>query len=274
MKDDLSLYETKILSATELEHGKIIETALRRAVWKSLKPVAFVLAFMYSFFAVSHILVIVAASFFILSTTRFLLSLALILGSWSVVVLSLGAQPYLMHFGFAVFSATMVSVVFHHIHVRNPRDNYRLRLIGDYQRKEVEFLATHDFLTDLANRRLFLERLTLEIAHAKRADKKVGVLFCDLNDFKLMNDTYGHEFGDEFAVLVTNIETQKDIGLVKSKLDAACEAIELIGKDAKVRISIGTALFPDDAKDIDTLMEHADHDMYETKQAIKKVSTS
>jgi GGDEF domain-containing protein len=102
-----------------------------------------------------------------------------------------------------LFSSTIVSVVFHFIHVRDLIDNHGLRLVSETQRLELAHLATHNFLTGLANRGKFLEHLELTLAKSKRTNFKVGVLYGNLNDFKIMNDTFEHEFGDEVLKLVS-----------------------------------------------------------------------
>lgn len=243
------------------------------------------------------ILVIFGASFFILSTTWFFISISMIISTWLLVALNIDDQGYLVHFGFAVFSSTLISIVFHFVHVRDLNENHRLRLISEKQRKKATYLAMHDFLTGLPNRRLFVERTELSIAMARRSDLKVGILFCDLNDFKPMNDTFGHEFGDEvlkevgstlveairetdlaarfggdeFAVVLTNLKSRDDLYVVIAKITRAFEdERELMGRTTKIGLSIGSALYPDDSGEVEALLEFADQDMYAVKQAMKE----
>ncbi len=101
----------------------------------------------------------------------------------------------------------------------------------------IQHLATHDYLTGLPNRRLFVDRLDRALSQSRRKFQKLGVLFIDLNDFKKMNDSYGHDFGDavlkrvarellgsvresdtvariggdKFAILLTNLQGRKDL---------------------------------------------------------------
>jgi diguanylate cyclase (GGDEF)-like protein len=239
------------------------------------------------------ILVIFGAGFFILSTPWFFATIFVTLLSWFVAVSNLTDQHLFIHFAFALFSSTLASVVFHFIHVRDVIDNHRLRL-------QLERLATHDSLTGLANRRKFLEHLQLAIANGKRTGFKVGVLYCDLNNFKIMNDTYGHEFGDEvlmlvadrltsviretdlaarfggdeFVVLLTNIKEPAGIDTVVSKIQREfLEHKDVRCHQTLIQLSIGQAELPGDCEDIDELLHLADERMYENKKKMKQEMT-
>ena len=158
--------------------------------------------------------------------------------------------------------------------------------------KELEYLSNHDALTDLPNRRFFMLRLEHAIEQAKRRDTKIAVLFLDLDEFKQVNDTLGHDVGDELLVEVSNrlsdtvrsVDTLARIGgdefniliedvkqvrdvevvveklLVDFKLPFICN-----GHEIATTASIGVALYPDDGDDMMTLIKHADLAMYQSK---------
>lgn len=154
--------------------------------------------------------------------------------------------------------------------------------------------ATHDALTGLPNRVLFDDRLEHALAHCRRADSGLAVLFIDLDDFKNINDTLGHARGDEllvevasrivtvvresdtaarfggdeFAIVVGDIENPAQIEVMSLRLlQALASPYRLGDQDMHVTASIGVALFPADGADATTLMQHADLAMYGAKRA-------
>ncbi|WP_423194309.1 putative bifunctional diguanylate cyclase/phosphodiesterase [Cupriavidus sp. H18C2] len=157
--------------------------------------------------------------------------------------------------------------------------------------KELEFLALHDKLTHLPNRVLLEDRFQQAIQGAARQPATFAVLFVDLDGFKGVNDTYGHQVGDsllveiagrlrastrsedtisrvggdEFVVLV-RVEDPADAGVVAEKLiEALREPVTVSGHALHVSGSIGIALYPADGADQDTLMTNADAAMYHAK---------
>ena len=157
----------------------------------------------------------------------------------------------------------------------------------------VQFVATHDALTNLPNRVLFNQSLDRALALAKRHSRRLAVLFIDLDRFKLINDTLGHDQGDnllieiarrltgnlrasdtvarlggdEFVVLVEEITDPAYIIDVAQKLvQALSEPIMLSGHEYRVTASIGISSYPDDAEDIATLLKNADIAMYRAKE--------
>jgi len=170
--------------------------------------------------------------------------------------------------------------------------------VGQYlQRKQAEealrFVATHDSLTGLPNRVMFGQRLDHAITQAKRHGRRLAVLFIDLDRFKVINDTLGHEFGDtllrdvaqrlgqtvrasdtigrlggdEFVVLLEEVSAPMLIVSVAQKLIAAlAQGFPLGGKEYHVSASIGVSTYPDDAQDAQELLKNADIAMYRAKE--------
>jgi diguanylate cyclase (GGDEF)-like protein/PAS domain S-box-containing protein len=159
----------------------------------------------------------------------------------------------------------------------------------------IEHQAFHDGLTGLPNRRLFVDRLTQQIAHARRAGASVVVMFVDLDRFKRINDTLGHWAGDEvlreisrrltgslrqtdtiarvggdeFTVLLAqSAEIPMDsVETLANKVMREFEApIHLESGDIYVTASIGIATFPNDGDDADQLMKNSDRAMYRAKE--------
>ncbi len=170
--------------------------------------------------------------------------------------------------------------------------------------EQVRYLAYHDSLTGLGNRRLFRDHLQASIQHARRNRFSVGVLFLDLDGFKLVNDTFGHSLGDrllrlvserlveairsveasprphddeatpivarlggdEFAVLLPRMDAPEDSArMARHLLQRTSEPVELDGHEIVVSGSLGIATWPADGDDVEHLLRSADTAMYAAK---------
>jgi diguanylate cyclase (GGDEF)-like protein/PAS domain S-box-containing protein len=162
-----------------------------------------------------------------------------------------------------------------------------------YAQEEIEYQAYHDVLTGLPNRLLFRDRISMALAHARRATRGAAIMFLDLDDFKNVNDSVGHTVGDhllqsvasrlvacvraedtvarmggdEFTVLLSDVNDGRGAATVARKiLDAVNQPVVIDGHQLKVTTSIGIAVFPGDGFDAETLLKNADRAMYRAKQ--------
>jgi diguanylate cyclase (GGDEF)-like protein/PAS domain S-box-containing protein len=158
--------------------------------------------------------------------------------------------------------------------------------------RQLEFQSTHDHLTHLPNRLLLCDRIVQAIAQARRHIEQVALLFLDLDRFKTINDSLGHQVGDqllklvaerlssviretdtvcrlggdEFVLLVAEIEQHEFISQVAEKvLNVLRAPFHVSGYVLSISASIGISLYPDDAADVDVLLKHADLAMYQAK---------
>ena len=161
----------------------------------------------------------------------------------------------------------------------------------------LEQMAQFDMLTSLPNRRMFMDRLTQSVELARRNSNRFGLLFVDLDGFKRINDTYGHEAGDrvlktvaarlaicirlsdtagriggdEFTVILGTLNRFEDAGQVADKIISALRRPITLPNGVIERIgsSIGISVYPDNAEDGDRLLAAADNAMYEAKRSGK-----
>jgi diguanylate cyclase (GGDEF)-like protein len=158
----------------------------------------------------------------------------------------------------------------------------------------LNFQANYDSLTKLPNRLMSLERFRAEISRASRERVRFAVLFIDLDNFKMVNDTMGHQFGDdllvevserlkgelresdtlarlggdEFLILLPKADTVAEVDQVARRLLQAVEQPMQLGqRELFVQCSIGAAFFPDDGETAETLMANADNAMYQAKRS-------
>jgi diguanylate cyclase (GGDEF)-like protein/PAS domain S-box-containing protein len=168
--------------------------------------------------------------------------------------------------------------------------------ISDRKRAEeqIEFHAYHDVLTRLPNRKLFTDRLTQNLTHARRSGKPLAVMFVDLDHFKTINDTLGHTAGDElllemarrlrgcvreedtvariggdeFTIILSELRYSEDAVTVAEKIIAAVQKpLTVGGMPIEVSASIGIALYPVDGSDPESLLRNADSAMYRAKES-------
>ncbi|MFO7550394.1 MAG: diguanylate cyclase [Haliea sp.] len=154
--------------------------------------------------------------------------------------------------------------------------------------------AHHDLLTGLPNRRLFLDRLEQEIKHAKRGSRPLSVLFMDLDGFKEVNDSLGHEAGDsllcdvaerltdcvreedtvarlggdEFTVILAGAKQRKDVNLVvETIINALAMPFRIARRPVQISVSIGVSCYPRDGTTPSDLLHAADRAMYRAKSS-------
>ncbi|OUS26244.1 hypothetical protein A9Q99_18595 [Gammaproteobacteria bacterium 45_16_T64] len=161
---------------------------------------------------------------------------------------------------------------------------------------KIEHLAFYDPLTSLANRRLFKDRLARSIAALKRGKKRMALLSLDLDEFKRVNDSLGHDAGDqllttiadrlsetvreedtvarlggdEFSIILNDIERSSDAAIVAQKvIDAVTKSISLGQQSITMTVSIGITIAPDDGREPAELVKNADMAMYSVKEVNK-----
>jgi diguanylate cyclase (GGDEF)-like protein len=159
--------------------------------------------------------------------------------------------------------------------------------------KRLHFLANYDALTGLPNRVLFIDRLSHSLRLAQRSSGLVGVLYMDLDNFKDVNDSLGHNAGDallktvadrltqavrtsdtvarlsgdEFALILTNLDHREDAAVAARKIiDQLSHPLDVVEQTLQIRASVGISVFPADGTDSEELLRNADMSMYLAKQ--------
>tara|TARA_R110001583_G_scaffold41891_2_gene133183 strand:- start:4515 stop:8357 length:3843 start_codon:yes stop_codon:yes gene_type:complete len=159
--------------------------------------------------------------------------------------------------------------------------------------ERIAFMATHDELTKLPNRNLLHDRLEQAISHTARSNTKMAVLFIDIDHFKFINDSLGHQIGDEllqvlakrftdalrkgdtvarfggdeFVVILPEIVALENISSITHNLLQAVQLpYNIAGHELMVTGSLGISVYPDDSENADELIQHADSAMYLAKQ--------
>jgi diguanylate cyclase (GGDEF)-like protein len=187
---------------------------------------------------------------------------------------------------------------------KNIYDEYLLKIItarvsAEFIRSKAEakliHLATHDPLTNIPNKMLFWDRLNTAIARSERNQDKFGLLFIDLNNFKHLNDSYGHDTGDKFLIAISNqlklscresdtlcryggdefviiiegLSNHNDITKMTNTLHQKVVNKDYVINDFHIHadLSIGAAIYPEHGTNSEELLEHADKAMYIAKKS-------
>jgi diguanylate cyclase (GGDEF)-like protein len=172
------------------------------------------------------------------------------------------------------------------------RQRVRRLLYTAQAERKIRQLAYHDTLTGLPNRLLFMDRMEQAISRAQRSNDRFALLFIDVDHFKVINDSMGHEAGDqlltavtqrltgsvrrsdtiarlggdEFTVILENVSEPETVVLVtKNLLEILCKPIFVGGRDVHISASIGIAIYPDDGENFGNLLKNADTAMYRAK---------
>jgi diguanylate cyclase (GGDEF)-like protein len=172
-------------------------------------------------------------------------------------------------------------------------DNFEREVERKRVEERIQHLASHDALTSLPNRVMFSEVLNMAIQSAQRNNRKFAVLFIDLDCFKVINDTLGHEAGDkvlqemgnriketvrtsdvvarltgdEFVVLVQEVGEPDQVETVARKiLSALIKPMVISGQECRVSASVGICMYPADVQTEQSLMKNADIAMYRAKE--------
>ncbi len=182
--------------------------------------------------------------------------------------------------------------------VKHQSKSYYLYMLEDIteSRKLVDryrYLAMHDALTGLANRSLAKDRFSHALLNSVRAGEKLGVLLCDLNEFKQVNDQYGHHVGDlflievgkklvelvregdtvariggdEFLIIIERLQSEDELDHLVQKINKQLQiSFDIDGQTIDARVSIGDAISPQDGMTYENLLKVADHKMYREKE--------
>lgn len=209
-----------------------------------------------------------------------------------ILLMEPGTLPVVSGIAALVFCLAMVAIGLNN--ARMMTTALRLRFLNLELAHELEALATRDSLTGLPNRLILVERLTTALKRADRGEHDVAVAFVDCDRFKKINDTYGHQAGDEYlkhvaralAGSVREVDTVARLGgdefivllercgdketverIVRRIVGSAAQELRLGSVVLKPRFSVGVSCYPGDGTDPETLIQQADEAMYAAKRA-------
>ncbi len=164
------------------------------------------------------------------------------------------------------------------------------------QQSRLNYMAFHDALTALPNRSLFYDRIYHGLARARRSQTRLALILLDIDRFKVLNDSLGHDAGDillkemaqrltegvrdmdtvarlggdEFVVVLESVDSNADVEQIACKLlHSLGQPVAISGHSIRTTASMGICLFPDDGQDTDELLKNADIAMYQAKEAGK-----
>jgi len=170
-----------------------------------------------------------------------------------------------------------------------------------YLINKFEYQANHDKLTGLANRKLFVEEFKEIKSRATKLNFKVAIIFTDIDKFKEINDSFGHDFGDEvlekiafrmksnlksedklarmggdeFVLALGDLSSKEEAVIITQRLiNKFNEPLSIKGKEIKIGLSAGISMYPDDGKNLEELIKNADYAMYQAKKKNKDLETS
>lgn len=197
---------------------------------------------------------------------------------WATLMVAASVMPYVVFTGFGIYQRTIVDLL-HEV---------------KQQRDRIAELAALDSLTGLPTSSLTHDRLQMKLHAARRHRSLVAVMFIDLNGFKPVNDTFGHEAGDhllqavaqrlkggvreddtvgrvggdEFMVVMGDIQGRHEVVPIAEKLlFSLSQSLDYAGQSIYPGASIGIAMYPDDGEDVATLRRQADRAMYQVKRS-------
>ncbi len=211
-------------------------------------------------------------------------------GSVPVLMVTMSEDPQSVE---RAFAAGVTDYVTKPVHTAVLRKRVEYLLKAGAAERHIRHLAFHDTLTGLPNRMLLSDRLTQSLAQAKRHNRTIAVMFVDLDQFKWVNDTLGHDAGDdllriiaarlsacvrnsdtvarlggdEFVLVLDGLRGPEDVTRVAQKLlDTIQAPMNISSREVRVGGSIGVAVYPSDGDDAEQLMKHADTAMYRAKE--------